>query len=158
MYNKSPKKLSKPSLFTIEELIIKLNCLNKESMPNWGVMNSSQMMKHCSAFIDLYLGKIKLTFWYKIFGVSLGKLFLLYIVNKSLLETPKNLKTDGSIKVSDVSLDFSNEKEILIQKLNNLYKVEGHIINPIYGRMESGQIKFLITHHTIHHFNQFGLI
>ena len=127
-------------------------------MPNWGIMNSSQMMKHCSAFIDLYLGKIKLPFWYKLFGVSIGKLFLLYIVNKSPLETPKNLKTDGSIKVSDETLAFNSEKEILIQKLNNLSKIEEHIIHPIYGKMGSDKIKFLIIHHTTHHFNQFGLI
>lgn len=150
--------MSKPSLFTIEELIIKLNSLNKESIPNWGLMNSSQMIKHCSKFIDLYLGKITLPFWYKILGVSIGRLFLLYIANKSPLDTPKNLKTDGSIKISDETLAFNSEKEILKQKLNNLSKIEGHIINPIYGKMGSDKIKFLITHHTIHHFNQFGLI
>ena len=146
------------SLLSIEELIDKLYVLEKESVSKWGKMNSSQMMKHCSNFIDLYLGEIKVPFWYKYFGVTIGKLFLRYISKKSPLETPRNLRTEKSIKISDKNLDFNLEKTILEQKLNNLVNIEGKIDHPIYGKMESEQIKFLIIHHTTHHFNQFNLI
>ena len=146
------------SLLSSEELINKLHFLEKESVSKWGKMNSSQMMKHCSSFIDLYLGKIIVPFWYKYFGVTIGKLFLRYISKKSPLETPRNLRTEKSIKISDENLDFNLEKRVLEQKLNNLISVEGKIDHPIYGKMESPKIKFLIIHHTIHHFNQFNLI
>ena len=145
-------------LLSIEELIKKLHLLEEESISQWGEMNSSQMIKHCSNFIDLYLGKIKVPFWYKYFGVSIGKLFLIYISKKSPLKTPRNLRTIKSLKISEENLDFNLEKKVLSQKLNNLIKFEGNIDHPIYGKMKSEKIKFLIIHHTTHHFNQFNLI
>jgi hypothetical protein len=63
-----------------------------------------------------------------------------------------------SLKISDKNLDLDYEKDVLIQKLNNLIDLEGEIDHPIYGKMESEKIKFLIIHHTTHHFNQFDLI
>ena len=151
--------MSEISLLSIEELIEKLNSLNKNSTPRWGKMNSSQMVKHCSKSIDLYLGKITIPFWYKYFGVTIGKLFLIYISKLSPLKTPRNLRTMvKSLKISDENLDLDYEKDVLIQKLNNLINLEGEIDHPIYGKMESEKIKFLIIHHTTHHFNQFDLI
>tara|TARA_B100000902_G_C27214299_1_gene866131 strand:- start:170 stop:628 length:459 start_codon:yes stop_codon:yes gene_type:complete len=150
--------MSALSLLSIEEIIKKLNILNKNSTPSWGEMNSSQMVKHCSAFIDLYLGKISVPFWYKYFGVTIGKLFLRYISRKSPLETPKNMRTDKSLKIIDENLDFDLERELLIKKLHNLCEVKGQINHPIYGNMKSDKVLFLIKHHTIHHLNQFNLI
>ena len=151
--------MSEISLLSVEELIEKLNSLNKNSIPRWGKMNSSQMVKHCSKSIDLYLGKITVPFWYKYFGVTIGKLFLIYISKLSPLKTPRNLMTMvKSLKISDKNLDLDYEKDVLIQKLNNLIDVQGKIDHPIYGKMESEKIKFLIIHHTTHHFNQFDLI
>jgi len=150
--------MSALSLLSIEEIIKKLNILNKNSTPSWGEMNSSQMVKHCSAFIDLYLGKISVPFWYKYFGVTIGKLFLRYISRKSPLETPKNMRTDKSLKIIDENLDFDLERELLIKKLHNLCEVKGQINHPIYGNMKSDKVLFLIKHQTIHHLNQFNLI
>ena len=151
--------MSEISLLSIEELIEKLNSLNKNSTPRWGKMNSSQMVKHCSKSIDLYLGKITVPFWYKYFGITIGKLFLIYISKLSPLNTPRNIRTMvKSLKISDKNLDLDYEKDVLIQKLNNLIDIEGEIDHPIYGKMKSEEIKFLIIHHTTHHFNQFDLI
>ena len=150
--------MSALSLLSIEEIIKKLNILNKNSTPSWGEMNSSQMVKHCSAFIDLYLGKISVPFWYKYFGVTIGKLFLKYISRKSPLETPRNMRTEKSLKITDQNLDFDFERELLIKKLHNLCEVKGQINHPIYGNMKSDKVLFLIKHHTIHHLNQFNLI
>ena len=146
------------SILSVEEIIEKLNSLNKSSLPRWGKMSSSQMIKHCSSFIDLYLGEIKVPFWYKYFGITIGKLFLIYISKKSPLETPKNIRTEKSIKIIDENLDFDYEKKLLIVKLNKLHEIKGQINHPIYGNMKSEKILFLIKHHTIHHLNQFNLI
>ena len=151
--------MSKVSLLSIEELIEKISFINNDSVPKWGIMNPSQMVKHCSKSIDLYLGKITVPFWYKYFSVTIGKLFLIYISKLSPLKTPRNLRTMvKSLKISDENLDLDYEKDVLIQKLNNLIDLEGEIDHPIYGKMESEKIKFLIIHHTTHHFNQFDLI
>ena len=145
-------------MLNIEEIIEKLNSLSENSLPRWGKMSSSQMIKHCSSFIDLYIGKIKVPFWYKYFGTTIGKLFLQYISKKSPLETPRNIRTEKSIKIIDENLDFDYEKKILIEKLNELHKIKDQINHPIYGVMKSEKILFLIKHHTIHHLNQFNLI
>ena len=42
------------------KLINSINLLRKDTDPKWGRMNSSMMLKHCSAFIDVYLNKTKL--------------------------------------------------------------------------------------------------
>ena len=91
------------SILSVEEIIEKLNSLKKNSLPRWGEMSSSQMIKHCSSFIDLYLGKIKVPFWYKYFGTTIGKLFLSYISKKSPLETPKNIRTEKAIIISEAN-------------------------------------------------------
>ena len=150
--------MSKIPLLSIEEIIEKLYSLNKNSIPSWGEMNSSQMLKHCSAFIDLYLGRISVPFWYKYFGSTIGKLFLRYISKKSPLETPRNMRTDKSLKIKDKHLDFECEKKLLIKKLHTLHEITGQINHPIYGKMKSEQVLYLIKHHTIHHLNQFDLI
>ena len=151
--------MSETSLLSIEELIYKLNFLEKESIANWGKMNSSQMLKHCSKSIDLYLGKIKVPFWYKYFGVTIGKLFIIYISKLSPLKTPRNIRSMvKSLKTSDEDFDFDLEKNVLIQKLKKVINLEGQINHPIYGEMKSEKIRFLIIHHTTHHFNQFNLI
>ena len=150
--------MSVMSLLSVEEIIEKLNSLNKNATPIWGKMSSSQMLKHCSKFIDLYLGEIKVPSWYKYFGVTIGKLFLRYISKKSPLETPRNIRTDKSLKITDENLDFDYEKKVLINKLIKLHEINGQINHPIYGSMKSEKILFLIKHHTMHHLNQFNLI
>ena len=115
------------------------------------------MMLHCSRFIDLYLGKIPLPKWYKIFGVSIGRLFLWYVSKLDPSKTPRNLRTDKRIMVNDKSYDFENQRALLLKNINSLSKLSGTINHPIYGKMSSDKIIFLIWHHTSHHLNQFGI-
>ena len=112
------------------------------------------MMHHCSKFIDLYLGEIPLPKWYKIFGVSIGKLFLWYV---SKLDPQKRQEPENrqKIMVNDKSYDFE-EQSLLLRKINGLSNVSGTIKHP-YGKMSSDKIIFLIWHHTSHHLYQFGV-
>ena len=141
----------------IDELVIKINKLSAEDQASWGKMNVSEMMHHCSKFIDLYLGEIPLPKWYKIFGVSIGKLFLWYVSKLDPTKTPRNLRTDKRIMVSDKSYDFEEQRSLLLRKINGLSKISGTINHPIYGKMSSDKIIFLIWHHTSHHLYQFGV-
>ena len=134
-------------MLSVEEIIEKLNSLNKNSLPRWGEMNFAQMIKHCSSFIDLCLCRIEVPFWYKYFGITIGKL-LIYISKKSPLKHPENIKTEKSIKIIDENLDFDYEKEILIAKLNKVHKLKGKINHPIYGNMKSEKSYFLLNTNT----------
>jgi len=141
----------------VEELISKVNKLTPEHIASWGKMNVSEMLLHCSRFIDLYVGKIPLPKWYKIFGVSIGRLFLWYVSKLDPSKTPRNLRTDKRIMVNDKSYDFEDQRALLLKNINSLSKLSGTINHPIYGKMSSDKIIFLIWHHTSHHLNQFGI-
>lgn len=141
----------------LEELISKLNKLTPEHKASWGKMTVSEMLLHCSRFIDLYLGKIPLPKWYKIFGVSIGRLFIWYVSKLDPSKTPKNLRTDKRIMINDKSYNYEDQRALLLKNINGLSKLSGTINHPIYGKMSSDKIIFLIWHHTSHHLNQFGI-
>ena len=141
----------------LEELICKVNKLTPEHKASWGEMNVSEMLLHCSRFIDLYLGKIPLPKWYKIFGVSIGRLFLWYVSKLDPSKTPRNLRTDKRIMVNHKSYNFEEQRALLLKNINGLSKLSETINHPIYGKMSSDKIIFLIWHHTSHHLNQFGI-
>jgi len=65
------------------KLYTSIEQLNENTIPNWGKMNSSMMVKHCRRFIDMYLNKTKSNLLYSFFGLIFGifdRLFLKYIV------------------------------------------------------------------------------
>jgi hypothetical protein len=39
-----------------------LETLDKNSSPKWGVMSSSQMLFHCNTFVEVSLGRKKMSF------------------------------------------------------------------------------------------------
>src|SRR5690606_41964317 len=43
-----------------EQLVKRLEKLNPESQPKWGVMNVAQMLRHCQKPMDVAEGKLKL--------------------------------------------------------------------------------------------------
>ena len=70
------------------KLINSIHLLDKDTDPKWGRMNSSMMLKHCSAFIDVYLNKTKLNPLIFIIGFVFGifhRLYLKYIVRYNCL-------------------------------------------------------------------------
>ena len=139
----------------INNLLIQIELITPKNRAKWGKMNVCEMMHHCSLFIDLYSGKIKTPKWYKIFGKTIGVVFLWYISKIDPKKTPKNLRTDQRIKVENGKLGFEFEKQQLLRKINELIHLTEFINHPIYGKMKREKVIFLIWHHTMHHLNQF---
>ena len=80
----------------LDKLIKGIELLSKDTLPNWGKMNSSMMLKHCSAFIDVYLNKTKLNPLIFVGGFIFGvfhRLYLKYIVGYNVKNYIKNLPT-----------------------------------------------------------------
>lgn len=150
-----PKEIE---LLTINEIIQILEIISTEISPVWGKMNTSQMLKHCANFIDLYSGRTKVNFVMQILGRSFGFLFLKYVMKLDPKNTPRNLSTSSFMKVTSTELSIENEKNNLIRKLLKLEHLEDIVIHPIYGKMTKEKTLFLIKHHTMHHLNQFGLL
>ena len=63
----------------LDKLIKGIELLSKDTLPNWGKMNSSMMLKHCSAFIDVYLNKTKLNPLIFVVGFIFGVFHRLYL-------------------------------------------------------------------------------
>ena len=150
-----PKEIE---LLTVNEIILILKTISTEISPIWGKMNTSQMLKHCASFIDLYSGRTKVNFMIQILGRSFGFLFLRYVMKLDPKKTPRNLSTSSFMKVTSTELSIENEKHNLIRKLLELEHLEDIVIHPIYGKMTKEKTLFLIKHHTMHHLNQFGLL
>ena len=85
---------------TRDELITRVNSLNENSTAQWGKMNVSQMMRHCTQWDEMALGKKK----YK--QSFIGKLFGKLALKDMMKDEPmkKNLPTVPSFKIKETPI------------------------------------------------------
>ena len=136
-----------------------LSSLHEESNPTWGAMNASQMLRHCSRFMDLYLDRIDVPGWARLISRLIGSLFLRSFLTKPIGATPRNLGTMPAIKARPgVDLDFDAEVARFLKALADVEALDGVVQHAMYGAMKAEDAKALVRHHTTHHFHQFQLI
>lgn len=138
---------------TRNELINRIYSLNGNEIPQWGRMNLYQMVKHCTLWEEMMLGKKA----YKrtLLGHLFGKLAL-----KGLLKDEKpmmrNAPTVPAFKVKENG-DVSSEKVKWIA----LIEEHAHssntdmVMHPFFGKITTEQVGYLIYKHTDHHLRQF---
>lgn len=147
----------------LDKLIKRVNLLSKDTIPNWGKMNSSMMLKHCSRFIDVYLGKVKFNplmflfgFTFSIFHIFYLKYVVRYNVNRYIRNLP-TLRSFNTFKLKN--LNFEQEKEYLIESLKEVDKYEkDYIVNNFHGVVRNKTFKKVVDFHTSYHLNQFGVL
>ena len=139
-----------------------LNKLNEDNNPNWGVMNSSQMLYHCNKYIEVSFGIKKIYFVNRIlFRVFFRYFFLKYLkfLEFDIKKFKKNSTTLKVFKTYPLIIDFDNEKERLVENLTKVKNINTKIIyHQLYGNISSILFKKLIAFHTSYHFNQFGIL
>jgi len=136
--------------------------LKEETTPKLGRMNSSMMLKHCSAFIDVYLNKTRLNPIIFIVGFVFGifdRLYLKYIVRYNVKNYIKNLPT---LKAFDTyqceNLDFEFEKIKLISDLKEVeYMNKKYLFNNFHGIVPNKEFKKVVYFHTSYHLYQFDV-
>ena len=146
----------------LDKLIKGIELLNKDTLPNWGKMNSSMMLKHCSAFIDVYLNKTKLNPLIFVVGFIFGvfhRLYLKYIVGYNVKKYLKNLPT---LKVFNTyrceNLNFEFEKNKLINDLKEVESInKKYLVNNFHGIVPNKAFKKVVYFHTSYHLYQFGV-
>tara|TARA_B100000768_G_scaffold100351_1_gene93418 strand:- start:204 stop:650 length:447 start_codon:yes stop_codon:yes gene_type:complete len=137
---------------------IYLNKLNEDNNPNWGVMNSSQMLYHCNTYIEVSLGIKKTYFVNRIFFSCFFIQYLNYI-KFDIKKFKKNSPTLKVFKTYPLSISFNNEKDRLIENLTKVQNIKTKIIDhQLYGNISSNLFRKLIAFHTSYHFNQFGIL
>jgi len=140
-----------------EEVISRINNLNNETQPQWGKMNVSQMMAHCSvAYEGVYTDKHPKP------NTFVKFILKTFIKSAVVSEKPfkKNGKTSSQFLITD-ERDFETEKKKLIdyilqtQELGEAYfhMKESHS----FGKLIKQEWNTLFYKHLDHHLNQFGV-
>ena len=117
------------------------------------------MLRHCSRFMDLYLGRIAVPGWARLVSRLIGPFFLRSFLTKPIGATPRNMGTMPAIKARpDLDLEFASERARFLERLAEVEALEGVIQHAMYGAMKADDAKALVRHHTTHHFHQFGVV
>jgi hypothetical protein len=144
---------------SVDDLLTAMDSLAAEQVPRWGTMDSGAMLEHCSSFVDLYLGKVRVGRGVRMIARLIGPMFLKRVIAKSPTATPKNLRTLSEIKTeAGGAADLGPAKERLRAGLEEVRAMDGVQTHVLYGASEAESLRSLVRHHTAHHFHQFGLL
>ena len=136
-----------------EDIINRIQQLNEDSKPLWGKMTVYQMLKHCSQWEELALGKqvYKQVFLGKIFG----KIALRSISKDKPLK--RNMPTVPSFVIT-------GEGDVALEKENLITLIEAHsqilydgFMHPFFCKLSAEQGFIIASKHLDHHLKQFGV-
>ena len=138
-----------------------LKRLDKNSSPKWGVLNPSQMLFHCNTFIEVSLGRKKMSFLTRISSrLFFRYLFLKYLnyIDFNINKFKRNSATLPIFKTFPKNIDLDNEKKRLIKIYKKIEEINTeNVFHQMYGTIPTITLKKLVRFHTSYHFNQFGL-
>ena len=147
----------------LEILVQSIEKLTPTSKPNWGLMNATQMLKHCNRHTKMYCTQRKTGFFGNLLTLTFGKMHLFYvkyIIRYDIKRYAKNSYSPKFLKTSKLEgLDFEYEKKKLIEQLNFVYHYDKKIIiNPMHGRLKKDTFKRNVDAHIRYHLYQFGVL
>ena len=138
-----------------------LKKLDENSFPKWGTLNPSKMLFHCNTFIEVSLGRKKMSLITRIFSrLFFRYLFLKYLnyIDFNINKFKRNSATLPIFKIFPKAIDLDNEKKRLIKIYKKVEEINtDNVIHQMYGQISSLELKKLVRFHTSYHFNQFGL-
>lgn len=138
---------------TRDELINRVRSLDEKNKAQWGRMNVSQMLKHCTLADELFLGKLTVK------RVFLGRLIGRMALKRMLRdERPMahNAPTNAAFRVKG-DYDVPAEKA----KWISLIEEYGRFSNDnfehwFFGKMTKEQVGYFVFKHDDHHLRQFN--
>jgi hypothetical protein len=139
-----------------KDILTRLENLNDDTKPEWGTMNSAQMLSHCTVSIKLAFNEIEPEYNEKF--LTVGK-----IVKDKLFDSDvftKNVPTSNEFLNTDRE-DFPNNKLIFLEYLKRINETDLNFANtgkhPYFGKLDVNEWGKLIYKHTNHHFIQFKI-
>ena len=137
---------------TRDEIITRINSLNENSTARWGKMNVYQMLKHCTLWEEMLLGK-------KIYRQSfLGRMFGKMALKNMLKDEPMkpNLPTVPSFKIIDNG-DVAAAKAVWIELIaEHARQKNSGFVHPFFGKLTAEQAGRIAYKHIDHHLRQFN--
>ena len=119
------------------------------------------MLFHCNTFIEVSLGRKKMSFITRIFSrLFFRYLFLKYLnyIDFNINKFKRNSATLPIFKIFPKAIDLDNEKKRLIKIYKKVEEINtDNVFHQMYGQIPSLILKKLVRFHTSYHFNQFGL-
>lgn len=139
-----------------EELIDRINALNKNSKGQWGKMNAYQMAKHCTIWDEWVLGIHNPKYTHDFLGRIFGKMALKSTV-KDDRPLKKGMPAGRGFVIKDKQGDVELQKKIWMERI----AAYEHYSNPafihgFFGKMSVDQIGIFAYKHSDHHLRQFG--
>ena len=138
-----------------------LKRLDKNSSPKWGALNPSQMLFHCNTFVEVSLGRKKMSFLTRISSrLFFRYLFLKYLnnIDFNINKFKRNSATLPIFKTFPKNIDLDNEKKRLIKIYKKIEEINTeNVFHQMYGTIPTKTLKKLVRFHTSYHFNQFEL-
>jgi len=141
----------------MNEIINRINNLTPSSKRQWGKMEVSQMLAHCTSSLGFATGERKPTKILSILGVTIGSFFKSTYYNEKTFK--KNRPTSKGSKITD-KREFYRERELLTNKINQLIEGDEKCKNyphPYFGYLTSKQWGMGIYKHLDHHLRQFNV-
>jgi hypothetical protein len=135
-----------------DEVISRIHMLNENSRAAWGKMNVYQMLKHCSSWEEMALGKkhFKRAFLGRIFGK---------LAKKDLMKDApmrRNSPTIPDLRITGMG-DVAQEKKKWIALIEEYAVLSNPVfIHPFTGRMTGEETGRMSYKHADHHLRQFN--
>jgi len=141
---------------TRDELIKRIQSLDKKSSAQWGKMNVYQMVKHCHSWENWIHGKDGRTYKQEFIGRVFGKMALRRLTRD---DRPLDKKVPTStwlkIKEQECDLDQLKLEWVAFMESYDTYSNPA-FIHDFFGKMTPEQIGVLSYKHNDHHLRQFG--
>ncbi|MDN5286402.1 MAG: hypothetical protein JWR38_2676 [Mucilaginibacter sp.] len=139
---------------TRDILIDRINSLNENNIAQWGKMNIYQMLKHCTVYEEMMLGKhqYKRSFIGRLFGKMALKEFL-----KDESPLKRSMPTLTELTIKETAGNIVSEKKKWISLLEEYpHSSNPGIVHAFLGKLTKEQIGVLVYKHTDHHLRQFN--
>jgi len=138
---------------TRDELIVRINTLNENSTAQWGKMNISQMLKHCTLWEEWIASNKKHK--QQFIGRLFGKMALKNVL-KDDAPLRRNTPTLPELRIKDNG-DVESEKKKWIALIEqNAHFSNPEFVHSFFGKMTKEQIGQMAYKHTDHHLRQFN--
>ena len=139
-----------------DELINRVNSINKNSQSLWGKMNIYQMTRHCTIWNDWVLGKDNFVYKQGFLGKLFGKMAL-KSNTKDDKPIGKNMPAGKAFTVKEKECDLETQKAIWAKQIAAYEQFSNdNFIHDFFGKMTTEQIGIFAYKHNDHHLRQFN--
>lgn len=140
------------------DLLNALDRLTPETVPSWGTLTATGMVRHVNQTIELHLGLRKAPWHLRLLGRVFAGPFVRMVLSKPYNRRIPNPRTLPQLIPPKSGLEFKNERARLRRHLQELDQMTGTYANPILGKMEASTLRAMTHHHLRYHLFQFGVI